>query len=115
MPMTDCCKGFSFSYMTAQNGEEVDCVPDYSAIERYSALFRALRVLGPPRNHLGQRVPVKMTAGAHRVREELSRSISALISLPDTSNRMKGSLGKWSGLFARIALVFHLIDAADAN
>jgi hypothetical protein len=35
--------------------------------------------------------------------------------MPDSSNRLKSALGKWPGLFARLALTFHLIEVADAR
>ena len=38
----------------------------------------------------------------------------AMAAMPDTSPRLKAALGKWPGMFARVALVFHLIEAADA-
>ena len=34
--------------------------------------------------------------------------------MPDTSSRLKSALGKWPGLFARMTLLFQLIDHADA-
>jgi hypothetical protein len=37
----------------------------------------------------------------------------AVAALPDTSSRMKSALGKWPGLFARMTLLFQLIDHAD--
>jgi hypothetical protein len=38
----------------------------------------------------------------------------AVAAMPDTSSRMKSALGKWPGLFARMTLLFQLIDHADA-
>lgn len=38
----------------------------------------------------------------------------AIAALPDTSTRLKSALGKWPGIFARLALTFHLVDVADA-
>ncbi|WP_431266837.1 hypothetical protein [Dankookia sp. P2] len=36
-------------------------------------------------------------------------------AMPDTSPKLKSALGKWPGLFARLVVVFHLIDVADAE
>src|SRR4051794_27938518 len=38
-----------------------------------------------------------------------------MAAMPDVSNRLKAALGKWPGLFARIALTFHLIEIADCR
>ena len=52
---------------------------------------------------------------AHRHREAVSKLARAMAAMPDASPRLKAALGKWPGLFARLTLLFHLIDAADAN
>ena len=54
-------------------------------------------------------------AEAHEHRVEILDLVDALSAMPDTSNRLKSALGKWPGLWARIALVFHLITQADAR
>jgi hypothetical protein len=38
-----------------------------------------------------------------------------MAAMPDTSNRLKSAFGKWSGLLARLALTFHLVEIADAR
>jgi hypothetical protein len=43
------------------------------------------------------------------------RLARAMASLPDTPPRLKAALDKWAGLFARLCLVFHLIEIADAR
>ncbi len=96
--------------------EGEDRIPDAAALGRYEALFPALVALRPANNGSG-RVPgpVVLHADAHRHREALLRLTRALAAIPDTSPRLKASLGKWPGLFARLALVFHLIDCADTK
>jgi hypothetical protein len=41
--------------------------------------------------------------------------LTALESMPDKSARMKAALGKFRGIYARLCLLFHLIDVADAH
>jgi hypothetical protein len=91
-----------------------DREPDRAALARYEALFPALAALrpAPPGEKAG---PVVLHSEAHRYREEADRVAAAVLAVPDTSDRLKAALGKWAGLFARIALTFHLIDIADAG
>jgi hypothetical protein len=59
--------------------------------------------------------PVVLHADAHYHRLEISSLAEAVAAMPDSSNRLKSALGKWPGLFARLALTFHLIEVADAR
>ena len=93
-----------------------DRAPDRAALDRYAALFPALANLHPPAAMAGAPRPrVVLDAGAHQHRIALDRLLTQITRMPDTSRRIMGALGKWHGLFARLALVFHLIDLADAN
>jgi hypothetical protein len=93
--------------------------PDQAALSRYAALFPALSVLHPSRldalHPSGKFQPVVFHCDAHAERKAIDALVKAQAAMPDTSQRLKASLGKWSGLYARIALTFHLIDIADAN
>ncbi|MBL6459397.1 DUF3987 domain-containing protein [Belnapia sp. T6] len=96
--------------------EGEDRIPDAAALGRYEALFAALVALRPAGSGSGRVLEaVVLHADAHRHREALLRLTRALAAMPDTSPRLRASLGKWPGLFARLALVFHLIDCADAK
>ena len=94
----------------------VDRAPDRGAQRRYAALFPALTVLHPPRTPDGEHTQVvAFHADAHEHREHIDQMARAMAALPDTSARLKAAFGKWPGIFARVALTFHLIDVADAN
>lgn len=94
----------------------LDCAPSSAAQHRYSALFPALAALHPPRTPDGEHAQVvAFHADAHRHREEVDAMARAMAALPDTSPRLKAAFGKWPGIFARLALTFHLIEVADAN
>jgi hypothetical protein len=114
-----------FIYCVATRQEEGrDQAPDRLAIGRYERVIESLVSLvpmpvswsfapcaAPPTGP----VVLQLSEAAHRHRgdiNDLARSISAL---PDTSARLKAALGKWPGLFARLTLLFHLIDAADGQ
>jgi hypothetical protein len=93
----------------------VDRRPDAEAANRYAALVAALAALRPPAAFPGaapQRVVLHDTAHVHR--EAVLELAEAVAAMPDTSTRLKAALGKWPGLFARIALLFHLVELADA-
>jgi hypothetical protein len=106
---------FMFCVPGAQ-GEGEDRVPDAEALARYDALFPALVGLRPAAAGPGGAPrPVVLHADAHRHREAVGKLARAMAAMPDASPRLKASFGKWPGLFARLALAFHLIDVADAR
>jgi len=94
----------------------LDRTPDQTAQARYAALFPALVALHPPRTLDGERDQVvAFHADAHQHREAVEAYAWAMAAMPDVSTRLKSAFGKWPGLFARLALTFHLIDVADAR
>jgi hypothetical protein len=88
-----------------------DRQPDRKALEAYDNLVRGLRALRPPHSRFGTAAaPVVLHADAHLHREASNELAQALAAMPDASGRLKAAFGKWPGLWARIALVFHLIE-----
>jgi hypothetical protein len=105
-----------FSYCVANRQPRgVDRAPNMAAIARYESLFAALATMRPPRNTLGQVVPIQLSDGAQALREAMLDITEAMAVMPDVSNRMKSALDKWRGLVPRMGLIFHLINAADAQ
>lgn len=97
-------------------GPGVDRAPDGVAQRRYAGLFPALAASHPPRAPDGEHTQVvAFHTDAHEYRKRIDHMARAMAALPDTSTRLKSALGKWPGIFARVALTFHLIDVADAN
>jgi hypothetical protein len=100
----------------ACQGDGEDRRPDGAAQARYRALFPALAALRPPSDVTGgNRLVVKLSVGAQHHRQEIETLRKLYAALPDTSARLKAALGKWPGIFARLALTFHVIDIADAH
>lgn len=99
-------------------GDGEDRAPDRDALARYKALVPALAALRPSLGSMGANLrpsAVAFHAEAHQHRIAIDQLVKAQAAMPDTSTRLKAALGKWRGMFARLALTFHLIDVADAN
>ncbi len=100
------------------HGEGEDREPDHAALARYSALFPVLANTLRPQRLFPATVeappPVELHQDAHRHREEITEVARAIAAMPDTSPRLKAALGKVPGIFARLALTFHLVGIADA-
>ena len=106
-------------FMFAVPGEQgigLDRVPDAAAIARYEALFSTLanRLHPEPHPLSGEVPPAVLHDDAQQYRAAVEHLVSATSAMPDVSTRLASSLGKWPGLFARLALTFHMIDVADA-
>lgn len=54
--------------------------------------------------------PVLLSEGAHLIRERLMAYSEELADYPALPGGLRSHLGKWSGLFARLLLVYHVID-----
>src|ERR1019366_413943 len=94
----------------------VDRAPDGHALQRYAQLIPALAALQPSRTPgNGQLSRVVLHANARRFEADTREIAQAAANFPDTSLRLKSALRKWPGLFARLALTFHLIEVADAR
>jgi hypothetical protein len=106
-----------FLYCVPSGQEEgEDRRPDHGALAQYEALFPALAALRPAIAFPGAKASaVVLAEGAHRHRLEIDLLVKAQAAMPDVSTRQKAALGKYRGIFARLALTFHLIEIADAN
>ena len=94
----------------------LDRAPDRDALARYEALIGGLTALAPHRPLAGgPDRPVVLHADAHRHRLRVEELARVLAAMPDTSPRLVAAFGKWPGVFARLTLLFHLIEVADAR
>jgi hypothetical protein len=97
----------------APAGEGLDQPEDEAAIDAYHETIRALTAMQPlsgPDGYGHERVVFHDLAHIHR--EEIDKAARSIAAIPDTSNRVRSTLGKWPGLFARLCLTFHLIEHA---
>jgi hypothetical protein len=89
--------------------------PDAEAIRRYGALFPALAALRPAATMDGGHQVVVLHAEAQQQRAAINDLLKAQSAWPDATSRLKAALAKWPGIFARLALTFHLIEIADCR
>lgn len=101
----------------AGQGGGLDRAPDRDALKRYEGLVQELSELRPKRASAFQDAleVVRLDPDAQQHREALDSLVTALKAMPDTTARMKAALGKFPGIYARLCLLFHLIDIADAK
>lgn len=88
----------------AQKG--IDRYPDREAMDRFAALFDHLEGIAPSAQ------PVTMTEAAHQARERIE-DLAERMSKAFDQPHLKAWLGKWEGLFARLALTYHVIECAE--
>jgi hypothetical protein len=84
----------------------IDRAPDQVAIDSYTVAAVGLADL--PEHMAGQ--VVTLSPEAQEVRSRFDDRIDALLDLPRTSAAWRGHLNKWPGFFARLLLVFHMLD-----
>jgi hypothetical protein len=106
---------FTYDVPPPQTDGGTDRDPDRSAIDRYHRLIPALAALRPASSP--DRLPSAVTlhADAHTYREGIDEMARNIAAMSDVSSRLQSALGKWPGLFARLCLIFHLIEIADAR
>lgn len=88
--------------------EGVDRAPDPAAGAAYDALIAQLASLPAPS------LPYLLSEDAHAERELVATTARHVMALPTTSDAMRGALAKWDGLYARLLLIYHLVECSDA-
>ena len=87
-------------------GATIDRVPDRQAIDKFNDLFDHLVSITPSGNR------VHLTEDAHAVRERIEARANRMVSSFDHPH-IQAWLGKWTGLFARLLLTYHVIECAS--
>lgn len=86
----------------------VDRAPDTAALADYAAMVTGLAEYMPPAS-FGDPV-VKLSPEAQAVRQRFDRRVEALLNAPQMPEAGRGHLSKWQGFFARLLLIFHMVD-----
>lgn len=89
-------------------GRGVDRAPVPNVIENYDALISTLKGMLPATRE----APIRLSEAAQAERTCLLDIIDVIGCLPDTPEPLKYHLGKWDGLFNRLCLIYHMIEAA---
>lgn len=85
-------------------GDGVDRRPDTKAAEAYFKTIKDLATKRPEKP-----LVFYLSDEAQEYRQFVSKTVEAVMALPDTSTAFKAHLNKWSGIFARLLLTYHLI------
>lgn len=85
--------------------EDEDRSPDMDAMREFSEMFDHLAGLG------GAQDPALLTHGAQECRRRVS-SLARRLAMSVDNPHMKAWLGKWDGLFGRLAITYHTIQCA---
>jgi hypothetical protein len=98
-----------FMIIIGQNAVEHDRPPALEVNASFGKLVDHLYAVAPSSD------PVELTEEAHRVREGLMAYAAELADYPALPGGLRSHLGKWSGLFARLLLLFHAIECAERH
>lgn len=102
-----------FLMCRADRVEGVDRAPDAAKVAAYfQAIFRLNAGSKAPKDH--DRI-IRMSPAAAAVREEIEGLSYALAEHPLVVKGLSDHLNKWPGIFTRLCLVFHMLDAAEAD
>lgn len=93
-----------FMIVVGRNAKEYDRKEDTAAHNRFRDLVDHMHSVMPGQN------PVTMTEEAHAIREALNQHTADLMEFGTLPGGLISHLGKWSGLFARLTLLFHAIE-----
>jgi Protein of unknown function (DUF3987) len=85
---------------------------DVNAGRDYADLIREVRGLRPVKNAQGEYAAVYFDDDARKVRRQFMPLIDRLKCDPSLPLIIRETAPKWSGLLARLALVFHIVELA---
>lgn len=93
-----------FMVVVGRNAPEHDRAEDPAVAKNFANLVDHLHAIG------GSPTPVVLSEEAHQVRERLMAYAAEMAEYPALPSGLRSHLGKWSGLFARLLLVYHAIE-----
>ena len=99
-----------FMIIVGRNAQENDRPEDSTAVRAFANLVDNLYSI-----HGGGDKVVLLSDEAHEVRNRLNAYTNELIEYPALPGGLRSHLGKWSGLFARLCLIFHAIQCAEVR
>ena len=98
-----------FMIVIGRNAPELDRPEDEHIHRNFSRLVDHLHAV------VGGRNVVTLSEDAHVIRERLNAYAAELADYPALPGGLRSHLGKWSGLFARLLLVYHAIECSGQS
>ena len=95
-------------YSARQAKMGVDRYPDMEAKHAYERMLRQVSEVEAGSS------PVKLSDGAHAVKEALWRDVSNTVRL-HPNKFLAAALGKWTGIYCRLLLTVHAIKCAESD
>ena len=103
----------------AADPDDDDIATDRAAIDQFSAIVETLHGMKPPptQSASGRQEFAVVEAGpdVHAVRRRLFRLVERIEADLFLPAALKEAASKWRGLLARMALVFHVVELAEAR
>lgn len=96
-----------FMVVIGTNEREDDRRENTEAHRRFAELVDHLYAVTPAQD------AVTLSDDAHTVRQAINAYAAELADYPALPGGLRSHLGKWSGLFARLLLIFHAIECAE--
>lgn len=93
-------------FRVSNTGKEQDRVPDKHISDEYRNLISSIHAI----NSGFDGSVVLLSDEAHAVRERINNKIQDLMDFDELALSLRGHFGKWTGLFARLLLVFHVCE-----
>lgn len=93
-----------FMIVIGSNCVELDRTEDGPVTRSFADLLDHLHAIS------GGATPVTLDEDAHTIREALNAYSAELADYPALPGGLRSHLGKWSGLFARLLLIYHAIE-----
>lgn len=103
----------------AGDPDDDDIPTDWPAIDRFAQIVEILFAMQPPEtqgpNGEPQFSAVEASHDAHPIRRRLFRLIERIEADPVLPAALKEATSKWRGLLARLSLLFHCVELAEAR
>lgn len=98
---------FMVTVASDQTGLGADRAPDRTAVLTYRGILDWLV------KERGNEDPVRLSDGAIDVMRDIEERLKAYRAVDTLPLRLRSHLGKWDGLFCRLALLYHVIERMD--
>src|SRR3954447_19498259 len=103
----------------AADPDDDDVPTDWTAIDQFARIVETLFSMRPPQTQGANGDPeysiVEAGKDVHPIRRRLFRLVERIEADPTLPAPLKEATSKWRGLLARLSLVFHCVELAEAR